>query len=162
MTTVDIAFLLNGRPASLSVEPRLLLSDALRHHLGMTSTHVGCEQGVCGVCTILLDGAPARSCLMLAVMADGHSVTTAEGLSDPLAEQLRDSFQEHHALQCGFCTPAMLLTAHCLLSAHPEAGETQIREALSGNLCRCTGYQFIIDAVSSLTARGGEGDASHG
>ncbi|HEX8991453.1 MAG TPA: (2Fe-2S)-binding protein [Anaerolineales bacterium] len=130
------------------VEPRLLLSDFLRHELGLTGTHVGCEHGVCGACTVLFDGEPARSCLMFAVTADGHEVTTVEGLGslDQLSP-LQESFQEAHALQCGYCTPGFLTSLTAFLKENPDPSEEEIREALSGNLCRCTGYQHIMEAV---------------
>lgn len=130
------------------VEPRLLLSDFLRHELGLTGTHVGCEHGVCGACTVLFDGEPARSCLMFAVTADGHEVTTVEGLGslDQLSP-LQESFQEAHALQCGYCTPGFLTSLTAFLKENPDPSEDEIREALSGNLCRCTGYQHITEAV---------------
>jgi aerobic carbon-monoxide dehydrogenase small subunit len=141
----------NGEAHTATVEPRLLLADLLREVLGLRGTHLGCEHGVCGACTILLDGEPVRSCLMLAVQADGREVTTVEGLAgaDGL-HPLQEAFREHHALQCGFCTPGFLLTALYLIDGDPaidERDEKDLREALSGNLCRCTGYQNIVDAV---------------
>ncbi|MFN7961867.1 MAG: (2Fe-2S)-binding protein [Thermoanaerobaculia bacterium] len=139
----------NGRRYQREVEPRLLLSDFLRHDLGLTGTHVGCEHGVCGACTVLLDGEAVRSCLLLAVQAHGRSLTTVEGLaSDP--EQLaplQQAFREAHGLQCGFCTPGILMTLVPFLAENPDPTEDEIRLALSGNLCRCTGYQHIVDAV---------------
>jgi len=130
------------------VEPRLLLSDFLRQDLGLTGTHVGCEHGVCGACTVLLDGEAVRSCLMLAVQADGHEVATVEGLgSVEDLHPLQAAFRQAHALQCGFCTPGILMTLVPFLDEHPNPAESEIREALSGNLCRCTGYQNIVDAV---------------
>jgi carbon-monoxide dehydrogenase small subunit len=139
----------NGAAAERAVEPRLLLSDFLRHELGLTGTHVGCEHGVCGACTVLLDGEAMRSCLMFAVQADGHEVTTVEGLTgDPDAlHPLQQAFREAHGLQCGFCTPGILMTLVPFLRDHPHPDEGAIREALSGNLCRCTGYQNIVAAV---------------
>ena len=139
----------NGAAAERAVEPRLLLSDFLRHELGLTGTHVGCEHGVCGACTVLLDGEAVRSCLMFAVQADGHEVTTVEGLTgDPDAlHPLQQAFREAHGLQCGFCTPGILMTLVPFLRDHPHPDEGAIREALSGNLCRCTGYQNIVAAV---------------
>ncbi len=132
-----------------TVEPRLLLSDFLRHELGLTGTHVGCEHGVCGACTILLDGAPVRACLLFAVQADGHSITTVEALSPDEGQlhPLQQAFREAHGLQCGFCTPGMLMTLLPFVSENPHPGEDDIRQAISGNLCRCTGYQNIVDAV---------------
>ncbi|PYO40987.1 MAG: (2Fe-2S)-binding protein [Gemmatimonadetes bacterium] len=140
----------NGARYERTVEPRLLLSDFLRNELGLTGTHVGCEHGVCGACTVLLDGEAVRSCLMFAVQADGHAVTTVEGLTDggggPL-HPLQAAFHEAHGLQCGFCTPGILMTLVPFLRDHPHPDEREIREALSGNLCRCTGYQNIVAAV---------------
>lgn len=138
----------NGAAYTREVEPRLLLSDFLRHELGLTGTHVGCEHGVCGACTILFDGAPIRSCLMLAVQAQGHELRTVEGLGTPDAmHPLQEAFHEAHGLQCGFCTPGFLMTLLPYLEQHPNATETEIRQAISGNLCRCTGYQHIVDAA---------------
>jgi len=140
----------NGESHEREVEPRLLLSDFLRHELGLTGTHVGCEHGVCGVCTVLFDGEPARSCLMLAVQADGHRVETVESLRpEPGGElhPLQEAFRQSHALQCGFCTPGILMTMIPFLAANPDPSEAEVRLALSGNLCRCTGYQHIVDAV---------------
>ena len=143
-----IAFELNGRTVQPEVEPRLTLADCIRHELRQTGTHVGCEHGVCGACTVIVDGAAVRSCLMLAVQAEGAAVTTVEGLSrDDALSPLQAAFRKHHALQCGFCTPGMLTTAHALLSDEPDADKARIREVLSGNLCRCTGYIAIVDAV---------------
>ena len=141
-------FELNGKPVEAKVTARTTLADCLRHHLMHTGTHVGCEHGVCGACTVIVDGAAVRSCLMLAVQAEGAKVTTVEGLSreDGLTP-LQTEFRKHHALQCGFCTPGMLTTAHALLTDEPDADRTRIREVLSGNLCRCTGYIAIVEAV---------------
>ncbi len=150
MATQPTEFTVNGKPARVEVEPRTSLADALRHHLKLTGTHVGCEHGVCGACTIIVDGAAVRSCLMLAVQAEGAQITTIEGLPRGDGEALGPlaaSFRKHHALQCGFCTPGILTTAHALLSEEPDADADRIREVLSGNLCRCTGYVSIIDAV---------------
>lgn len=154
-TTVRVRLNVNGAVHELDVEPRWLLSDVLRHQLGLTGTHVGCEQGVCGACTVLVDGKPERSCLMFAVQAEGHEVTTIEGLTpeDGLSP-LQEAFQAHHALQCGFCTPGMVVTAAALLRDHPNPTEEEVREALSGNVCRCTGYQFIVDAVLAAAKEG--------
>ncbi len=143
---------LNGRAYERDVEPRTLLSDFIRHDAGLTGTHVGCEHGVCGACTVELDGEPVRSCLMLAVQADGHAVVTVEGLAPdggPLSA-LQRAFTEHHALQCGFCTAGFLISARCLLREHPQLTEAEVREGLAGNLCRCTGYQPIIEAVLAV------------
>jgi aerobic-type carbon monoxide dehydrogenase small subunit (CoxS/CutS family) len=143
-----IGFELNCKPVSVEVPERTTLADCLRHHLLETGTHVGCEHGVCGACTVLVDGAAVRACLMLAVQADGARITTVEGLSsDDALSPLQAAFRKHHALQCGFCTPGMLTTAHALLSEEPYATKERIREVLSGNLCRCTGYIPIIEAV---------------
>ena len=152
-----ISVTVNGEAHTATVEPRLLLADLLREVLGLRGTHLGCEHGVCGACTILLDGEPVRSCLVLAVQADGREVTTVEGLAgaDGL-HPLQEAFREHHALQCGFCTPGFLLTALYLIDGDPaidERDEQDLREALSGNLCRCTGYQNIVDAVRDGAAR---------
>ena len=146
--TRKIAVTVNGERRQAEVEVRLTLADFLRHTLGLTGTHLGCEHGVCGACTIIVDGAAVRSCLMLAVQAEGSDIVTVEGLSqeDGLTP-LQTAFRKHHALQCGFCTPGMLTTAHALLSDEPDADKARIREVLSGNLCRCTGYIAIVDAV---------------
>jgi aerobic carbon-monoxide dehydrogenase small subunit len=145
----------NGRPYRRAVEPRLLLSDFLRHHLGLTGTHVGCEHGVCGACTVLVDGQLARACLMLAVQSDASSVTTVEGLapSEDSLHPIQDAFWEAHGLQCGFCTSGMLITCVALLRDKPNPSDAEIREALSGNLCRCTGYQNIVKAVRLAAER---------
>jgi len=140
---------INGRAVEREVEARRLLSDFLRHDLGLTGTHVGCEHGVCGACTVLLDGAPVRSCLMLAAQADGHAVETVEALGgeEGALGPLQEAFRAAHALQCGFCTPGILTTITAFLREHAEPSEAEVRRALSGNLCRCTGYQHIVDAV---------------
>jgi carbon-monoxide dehydrogenase small subunit len=139
----------NGQTYERQVEPRLLLSDFLRHELGLSGTHVGCEHGVCGACTILFDGQPIRSCLALAVQANGHNLTTVEGLAQSQTElhPIQQAFWEAHGLQCGFCTPGILMTLVPFLEENPSPSEADIREAISGNLCRCTGYQHIVDAV---------------
>jgi carbon-monoxide dehydrogenase small subunit len=144
-----ITLTVNGQTYARQVEPRLLLSDFLRHDLGLSGTHVGCEQGVCGACTILFDGQPTRSCLTLAVQAHGHTLTTVEGLAKSQSElhPLQQAFWEAHGLQCGFCTPGILMTLIPFLEENPSPSEVEIREAISGNLCRCTGYQHIVDAV---------------
>jgi aerobic-type carbon monoxide dehydrogenase small subunit (CoxS/CutS family) len=146
----------NGRKYRCHVEPRLLLSDFLRHDLGLTGTHVGCEHGVCGACTILLDGEAVRSCLMLAVQAEGHALTTVEGLTpggDTTLHPLQEAFREAHGLQCGFCTPGILMTLIPFLREHPSPNEDEIRHVLSGNLCRCTGYHNIVAAARLAAAR---------
>jgi len=139
----------NGKRYERSVEPRLLLSDFLRHELGLTGTHVGCEHGVCGACTVLLDGEAVRSCLMLAVQADGHELMTVEGLADVngALHPIQAAFREAHGLQCGFCTPGILMTLLPFLREHQSPNEYEIRHALSGNLCRCTGYHNIVAAA---------------
>ncbi len=146
---LSVSLTVNGRPFQKKVEPRLLLSDFLRHELGLTGTHVGCEHGVCGACTILLDDQPVRSCLMLAIQADGHDLTTVEGLAaeEDMLHPLQQAFWEAHGLQCGFCTAGILMTLVPFLEENPDPSESEIRHALSGNLCRCTGYQHIVDAV---------------
>ena len=143
----------NGASREADVEPRLLLSDFLRHGLGLTGTHVGCEHGVCGACTILFDGEPARSCIMLAVQAEGHAIETVEGLSpDGVAlNPLQAAFRDAHGLQCGFCTPGILMTLSAFLRDHPAPSEPEIRDALSANLCRCTGYHHIVEAVERVS-----------
>ena len=138
----------NGEDRGGVTEARTSLADFLRHELGLTGLHLGCEQGVCGACTIIVDGAAVRSCLLLAVQAEGAKVTTVEGLShDEGLTPLQASFRKHHALQCGFCTPGMITTAHALLSEEPDCDADRVREVLSGNLCRCTGYISIVEAV---------------
>ena len=156
-----IRLTVNGASFEREVEPRRLLADFLREDLGLTGTHIGCEHGVCGACTIILDGDSARSCLTLAVQADGAQVQTVEGLGTVDAlHPLQRAFREHHALQCGFCTPGMLMAALDLLRKHPSPTEREIREGLSGNLCRCTGYEHIVRAVR--TAAAGETAAAAG
>jgi len=144
-----VTITVNEKEYKREVEPRLLLSDFLRHELGLTGTHVGCEHGVCGACTILFDGESIRSCLIFAIQADGHAITTVEGLAkdkDNL-HPLQQSFWEAHGLQCGYCTPGILMSMIPFLKQNPDPTEDEIRHALSGNLCRCTGYQHIVDAV---------------
>lgn len=146
-----IKLTVNGAVYERTLEPRLLLSDFLRMDLGLTGTHVGCEHGVCGACTIIVDGDSARSCLMLAVQADGAVIETVEGLGSlHKLNSVQKAFHEHHALQCGFCTPGMLMTVTDLLRKYPLASDEQIRGGLSGNLCRCTGYEHIVEAVRAL------------
>jgi carbon-monoxide dehydrogenase small subunit len=149
----------NGAAYERSVEPRLLLSDFLRHELGFTGTHVGCEHGVCGACTVLLDDDPVRSCLVFAVQADGHEVRTVEGLapSPDSLHPLQAAFRDAHAVQCGFCTPGILMSMAAFLEENTSPSEAQIREALSGNLCRCTGYQKIVEAIQLAASRRAEG-----
>jgi aerobic carbon-monoxide dehydrogenase small subunit len=144
----DITVTVNGEAVTAAVEPRLLLADFLRHTLGLTGTHVGCEHGVCGACTVLVDGDSARACLMFAVQADRRSVETVESLGRIGAmNKLQEAFHEHHALQCGFCTPGMLMTATDLMRKYSLTSDDDIREGLSGNLCRCTGYEHVIKAI---------------
>ena len=149
----------NGKDYRAQVEARLLLSDFIRDELGLTGTHVGCEHGVCGACTILLDGQPVRSCLMFAVQADGSEIMTVEALGRPDAlSPLQQAFRDHHALQCGFCTPGFLMSAYALLRDTPHPSDEQIRDVLAGHLCRCTGYQGIVEAVRAAAgAPGGRG-----
>jgi len=148
--TVPVTMSVNGRAVSDTVEPRVTLVDFLRDHLGLTGTHVGCEQGVCGACSVLLDGVPVRSCLLFAVQAGNRSVTTVEGLENAI---LQDAFEETHAMQCGYCTPGMLIAARGLLADTPDPSEADIREAISGTLCRCTGYVQIVEAIRLAAAR---------
>jgi aerobic-type carbon monoxide dehydrogenase small subunit (CoxS/CutS family) len=145
----DIALRVNGTPYRRTVEARMLLSDFLRHDLGLAGTHVGCEHGVCGACTVLLDGAAVRSCLMFAVQANGRELSTIEGLAAASGDlsPLQAAMHEHHGLQCGYCTPGILMTMTAFLRDNEAPSEEEVREALSGNLCRCTGYQNIVDAV---------------
>jgi len=151
MNMVRTSFTLNGRKVQAEVEPRMSLADCLRHKLKMTGTHVGCEHGVCGACTVIVDGVAVRACLMLAVQADRADVVTVEGLTPEgdgrALRPLQGSFRKHHALQCGFCTPGILTTAHALLTEEPDASEERVREVLSGNICRCTGYVTIVEAI---------------
>ena len=160
--SLEIQVTVNGQSYQRTVEVRMTLADFLRGELGLTGTHLGCEHGVCGACTILVNGpdgmAAVRSCLMLAVQAAGENIVTVEGLSDDEAlTPLQAAFRKHHALQCGFCTPGMITTAHALLSEEPNADADRVREVLSGNICRCTGYVPIIEAVlAARTAYGAD------
>jgi carbon-monoxide dehydrogenase small subunit len=144
-----VEVVLNGRPHTAEAEPRLLLSDFLRHRLGFTGTHVGCEHGICGACTVLLDGEPVRSCLMFAVQADGAEIRTVEGLAaeDGPLHPVQQAFHELHGMQCGFCTPGFLISLTALFEQRPDADEDELLDALSGNLCRCTGYANIVAAA---------------
>jgi carbon-monoxide dehydrogenase small subunit len=145
---MDIVVTVNGRKYAANVEPRLLLSDFIRDTIGLTGTHVGCEHGVCGACTIFVNGDSVRACLALAVRADGADIVTVEGLGTPdQLNTIQNQFREKHGLQCGFCTPGMLMTAMDLLKKYPLSSDAEIREGLSGNLCRCTGYQNIVAAI---------------
>jgi carbon-monoxide dehydrogenase small subunit len=144
---------INGAEAADDVPPRLSLADWLREHRGLTGTHLGCEHGVCGACTVLVDGAPARSCLLLAAACDERAVTTIEGFAgDRVMAALRDAFHRRHGLQCGFCTPAMLIAAHDLIVRRRAGSEAEIRRGLAGNLCRCTGYTNIVAAIADAAA----------
>jgi carbon-monoxide dehydrogenase small subunit len=151
----DITLSVNGVSCTRRVESRLLLSDFLRHDLALAGTHVGCEQGVCGACTVLFDGEPVRSCLMLAVQAKNREISTIEGLAakDGELHPLQQAMHDHHGLQCGYCTPGILMTMSAFLDENTSPSEAEIREALSGNLCRCTGYQNIVDAVMAAAIR---------
>ena len=152
---VDLILDVNGESRSLTVEPRKSLADTLREDCRLTGTHLGCEHGVCGACTILLDGEPVRSCLMLAVQADGHELLTVEGIApnDEELHPLQEAFRDNHGLQCGFCTPGMLTTLLEFLRDNPDPTEKEVRIAISGNLCRCTGYQGIVDAALDAAQR---------
>ena len=157
--TRTVELKVNGAPCARTINVRRHLADFLRHDLGLTGTHFGCEHGVCGACTVLVDGATLRSCLMFAVQAQGCEITTVEGLSDaqgPL-HPIQQAFRDQHALQCGFCTPGMLLTVVELLDENPDPSEAEVRDAISGNICRCTGYQPIVDAAlqAARTLKGG-------
>ena len=153
--TRNIGMTVNGVRHQVEVETRVTLADCLRHHLGLTGTHLGCEHGVCGACTVIVDGQTVRSCLMLAVQADGAEIATVEGLADDdgTLHPLQQAFHDHHGLQCGFCTPGMLMTLIEFLEFNPDPSETEVREALSGNLCRCTGYQGIVAAALDAARR---------
>ena len=151
--TRTIRLFVNGERREGTVEPRTSLADFLRDGLDLTGTHVGCEHGVCGACTVLLDGEPVRACLLLAIQLDGAHVTTVEGLADgERLHPLQQAFWDHHGLQCGFCTPGILLTAKALLDENPAPTDAEIREAIAGNLCRCTGYHFIVDAIRAAAS----------
>jgi carbon-monoxide dehydrogenase small subunit len=151
---ISITVTVNGTPYERTVEPRLLLSDFLRHHLGLTGTHVGCEHGVCGACTVLLDDDPVRSCLLFAVQANNRRVTTVEALGTPEnLHPIQEAFRERHGAQCGYCTPGFLMSLVPFLQENPDPTEDEIREAIAGNLCRCTGYQHIVDAAKLAAER---------
>ena len=155
MKHTGITLKVNEQTRNVSVPPRMTLVDCLRDELWLTGTHVGCEHGVCGACSVLLDGAPIRSCLMYAVQAEDHEVTTVEGLENSNGElsAIQDSFWENHAMQCGYCTPGMLIAGQALLAENQDPSEADIREAISGNLCRCTGYQQIVEAIAEAARR---------
>ena len=151
--SIDLTTIVNGRPVTGRLEGRRLLSDFLRRDCALTSVHAGCEHGVCGACTVLLDGRTARSCCTLAVQADGSVIETVENLARGTElHPLQEAFRRNHALQCGFCTPGMLMVARELLAENPDPTDEEIREALTGNICRCTGYQFIVDAIKDAAA----------
>jgi carbon-monoxide dehydrogenase small subunit len=151
---IEVSFTVNGEPRTVRVEPRRTLADALREDCGLTGTHLGCEHGVCGACTVLFDDAPVRSCLMFAVQAEGARLRTVEGLADgDKLHPMQQAFWDHHGLQCGFCTPGFLMLAVGVLERDPDIGEAELREALSSNLCRCTGYQNILKAVLAAAAQ---------
>jgi len=157
---MKVTFELNGKAVSADVPARTTLVDCIRDHLKQTGTHVGCEHGVCGACTVIVDGEAMRSCLMLSAQAEGSSVVTVEGLSrDEGLSPLQAAFRKHHALQCGFCTPGILTTAHALLTREPDANRERIREVLSGNLCRCTGYIPIVEAIYEARSAYAKGNA---
>ncbi len=158
-TLYSISVEVNGVKRSGQVTARTSLVDWLREELRLTGTHIGCEHGICGACSVMLDGEPVRSCLMYAVQANGHRVTTVEGLAKPDGSMsvLQDSFCEAHGLQCGYCTPGMLIAAQALLNSNPKPSEEQIRDAIGGNLCRCTGYQQIVEAIELAARRMAEG-----
>ena len=155
MKTCDISVTVNGKTVAGTVEPRMSLLDFLRGEPGLTGTHMGCEHGVCGACSVLLDGVPIRACLMLAVQADNHGVTTVEGLcnADGSTGLLQAAFQDAHGMQCGYCTPGMLISAQALLQANHDPSVDDIKQAIGGNLCRCTGYVQIIEAIQLAAAR---------
>jgi len=159
MKQVEVTLNVNGKDTTLTIPPRMTLVDCLRDELRLTGTHVGCEHGICGACSVFLDDEPIRSCLMFAVQAAGHRITTVEGLlnEDGSLSDLQDSFWECHAMQCGYCTPGMLVASESLLAENPDPSEDDIREAISGNLCRCTGYQQIVEAVQMTAKRRREG-----
>ncbi len=150
----SITVTVNGKSYTREVEPRLLLSDFLRHNLGLTGTHVGCEHGICGACTIIFDGEAVRSCLLFAVQANGHDIQTVESLgTEEKMHPLQEAFHEKHALQCGYCTPGFLMSLVPFLKKNPRPSREQIREAIDGNICRCTGYEKIIEAVQSASEK---------
>lgn len=161
MPQVDVTVTVNGTIYERKIEPRLLLSDFIRHEIGLSGTHVGCEQGVCGACTVLFDGLPTRSCLVFAVQAEGHQIRTVEDLgSMEELHPLQEAFWEAHGLQCGFCTPGILMSVLPFLEANKDPSEEAARKAIEGNLCRCTGYQHIIDAVMLAAERMSVGGGS--
>jgi carbon-monoxide dehydrogenase small subunit len=160
-TTTSVSVTINGKEYAADIEARMLLVHLLRDELGLTGTHIGCDTTHCGACTVLLNGIPIKSCTMFAVQANGQSVTTVEGLArNGELHPLQEGFSEEHGLQCGYCTPGMMLTAAALLESHPDPGEAEIRRAISGNLCRCTGYQNIVKAIQHAARSMAAGPAS--
>src|SRR5215472_16945342 len=159
MTAIRLT--VNGREVSTQVEPRLHLADFVREHCNLTATHLRCERGACGACTVLIDGQPARSCITYVVMCDGAAVDTLEGIDDPVMAALRRAFSEEHGLQCGYCTPGMLITARDIVLRLPDADQVRIRTELSGNLCRCTGYVGIVRAIERVLAEQRRGEIPH-
>ena len=155
MSKHDIVVTVNGKKVAGSVEPRMSLLDFLRSEIGLTGTHMGCEHGVCGACSVLVDDVPLRSCLMLAVQAHNHAITTVEGLcnEDGSTGELQDAFRDAHGMQCGYCTPGMLISAHALLESNKDPSVDDIKESIGGNLCRCTGYVQIIEAIQLAASR---------
>lgn len=162
MSKLDITVSVNGKTVTRAVEPRMSLLDFLRDEVGLTGTHMGCEHGVCGACSVLLDGVPIRSCLMLAVQANNHALTTVEGLcnEDGTTGDLQDAFRDAHGMQCGYCTPGMLISAHALLETNKDPSPDDIKEAIGGNLCRCTGYIQIIESIQLAATRRLEAEQS--
>ena len=155
VSEIAVRMIVNGEVRTATVEPRLTLADFLRERCHLTGTHLGCEHGVCGACTVLVDGAAARACLMLAVQAEGAEITTIEGIGGPdgTLSDVQEAFRDQHGLQCGFCTPGFVVSVTAFLRDHPDPSDREIREALSGNLCRCTGYQGIVNAVRQAADR---------
>ncbi len=155
MSETEVTFVVNGRQRTARVAPRMTLIDCLRDQFGLCGSHIGCEQGACGACTVLLDGEAVRACLIFAVQVEGQAVTTVEGLvaADGTLSPLQEAFCDHHALQCGYCTPGMLMAATALLAENPRPSEDDIRAAIDGNLCRCTGYQQIVEAIADVAGR---------
>lgn len=152
--TISVDLSVNGKSSTVDIEPRRTLSDCIRHDLGLTGTHVGCEHGVCGACTVMIDGEAVRSCLILAVQAEKLSIETVENLaSDGILTLIQEEFNKNHALQCGFCTPGILISAHALLAREPDANDDRIREVLSGHICRCTGYVPIVTSIARARDR---------
>jgi aerobic-type carbon monoxide dehydrogenase small subunit (CoxS/CutS family) len=154
MNKISVEMVVNGQTQSADIAPRMLLSDCLRHEMGLPGTHVGCEHGVCGACTVVVDGKAARSCLMFAIQAEGSEIKTIEGLiQGGVMHPLQQAFWEEHGMQCGFCTPGMLMTAYELLQRNGNPSDAEILDAISGNLCRCTGYTYIVNAIRSAAAK---------